>query len=182
MSPYPAPAAKNARRIASTLTIGMPQIAASTARRCSARSRSSGTLNVTMRDPAAAAITLRSLRREVQRLDQERREDRQLAALGVGARVGLPHVVDLEETEDRILPRERQRHLRPQPEHAVLAANENLREPLDPILGELDRREVVEADGKTAVQEVGADAAVDVHRGADLRLAVFLFRLEVEAE
>src|SRR5215831_14876930 len=38
MSPYFAPALKKARRMASTLTIGMPQIAASTARLCVVRS------------------------------------------------------------------------------------------------------------------------------------------------
>ena len=83
--------------------------------------------------------------RELDRLHEKGRQDRQLAALRRRSRVDLPLVVHLHEAVQRVVLGERQLDFRTEREDLVLAADEDVGKALDLVVGQLERRVVVEA-------------------------------------
>src|SRR5262245_29086578 len=114
---------------------------------------------------------------DLQRLLQECRGDEESAALRGRSGVGFPEVGNADETIHGVLSRNRQRRFRSEPERFVLAANEDRWQPFNLVRAELEARIVCQPDGQAALEEVTAEATLEVHGVADLGLAVFLLRL-----
>src|SRR5262245_45197251 len=114
------------------------------------------------------------LLRQLERLRQKRRENRQLGSLRRRPRVELPLVVYLQETVQNPLSCKRQLHFRAERKDLVLSTDEDLWKALDMVVGELELRVVHQASCEPTFEEIGAHSSLEVHGRSNLCLGVSL--------